>query len=112
MPLKALRHVRKMRGGAQAHLLMADDGHWYVVKFRNNPQHRRILVNELLASVLLEYLQISAPSAAIIHVSREFLESNPELHLVCGGKRLEPEPGWHFGSRFPGEPDLVSVYDF
>ena len=50
MPLTAVRHVRKMRGGAQAHLLEADDGHWYVVKFRNNPQHRRILVNELLCS--------------------------------------------------------------
>src|ERR1035438_6617674 len=46
MPLTAVRHVRKMRGGAQAHLLEADDGKWYVVKFRNNPQHRRVLVNE------------------------------------------------------------------
>ena len=46
MPLKALRFVRKMRGGAQAHLIEAHDGNYYVVKFRNNPQHRRILVNE------------------------------------------------------------------
>jgi hypothetical protein len=53
MPLTAVRHVRKMRGGAQAHLLEADDGHWYVVKFRNNPQHRRILVNERLSATLL-----------------------------------------------------------
>jgi hypothetical protein len=44
MPLTAVRHVRKMRGGAQAHLLEADDGKWYVVKFRNNPQHRRDLI--------------------------------------------------------------------
>ena len=28
MPLTAVRHVRKMRGGAQAHLLEADDGKW------------------------------------------------------------------------------------
>ena len=53
MPLTAVRHIRKMRGGAQSHLLEADDGHCYVVKFRNNPQHRRILVNELVASVFL-----------------------------------------------------------
>src|SRR5437762_10637737 len=33
--LTAVRHVRKMRGGAQSHLLEADDGCWYVVKFRN-----------------------------------------------------------------------------
>ena len=52
MPLTAVRHVRKMRGGAQAHLLEADDGHWYVVKFRNNPQHRRVLVNEAICATL------------------------------------------------------------
>ena len=55
MPLTATRHVRKMRGGAQSHLLEADDGNWYVVKFRNNPQHWRVLVNELLCGALLDY---------------------------------------------------------
>jgi hypothetical protein len=112
MPLTAVRHVRKMRGGAQSHLLEADDGHAYVVKFRNNPQHRRILINELLASVFLEYLKISAPEVAVLHVSPGFLAANPEVHLTLGSRRLEVESGWHFGSRFPGDPSLVSVYDF
>ena len=53
MPIQATRLIRKMRGGAQAHLLECDDGHFYVVKFRNNPQHRRILINEWIASVFL-----------------------------------------------------------
>src|SRR6266536_6670034 len=81
MPLTAVGHVRKMRGGAQAHLLEADDGNWYVVKFRNNPQHRRILVNELIASVFLEYLKIAAPETALIEVSPAFLAANPEAHM-------------------------------
>ena len=34
-----------MRGGAQSHLMRCDDGNYYVVKFQNNPQHRRVLVN-------------------------------------------------------------------
>jgi hypothetical protein len=42
MPVNARRFIRKMRGGAQAHLLEADDGDYYIVKFQNNPQHRRI----------------------------------------------------------------------
>jgi len=54
-----------MRGGAQAHLLEADDGKWYVVKFRNNPQHRRVLVNEALCATLLRYLRIAAPQTAL-----------------------------------------------
>jgi hypothetical protein len=39
-----------MRGGAQAHLMRADDGRFYVVKFQNNPQHLRVPANELLAT--------------------------------------------------------------
>jgi hypothetical protein len=112
MPLTAVRHVRKMRGGAQAHLLEADDGHWYVVKFRNNPQHRRVLVNELVASTLLEYLQISAPATSLVRVDSAFLAANAEVHLTLGSRRIEVEPGWHFGSRYPGDPARTAVYDF
>jgi hypothetical protein len=112
MPLTALRHVRKMRGGAQAHLLEADDGCWYVVKFRNNPQHRRILVNELVSCVILEYLGVAAPAPAIIHVPEELLAQTPELHFAVGGSRVPVEPGWHFGSRYPGDPNMTAVYDF
>ncbi len=112
MPLTALRHVRKMRGGAQAHLLEADDGRWYVVKFRNNPQHPRILVNELISSVLLGYLKIAAPPTALIQVSPEFLAANPEIHMTLGARTLPVAPGWHFGSRYPGDPARMAVYDF
>ncbi len=45
--LLATEQIRRMRGGAQSHLMRCSDGHYYVVKFQNNPQHRRILVNEL-----------------------------------------------------------------
>jgi HipA-like kinase len=112
MPLKAVRFVRKMRGGAQAHLLDAEDGHSYVVKFRNNPQHRRILVNEWISSIFLRYLQISAPPAAMIEVSADFLAANPEVGLHLGSRQAPVEPGWHFGSRFPGHPERTAVYDF
>jgi hypothetical protein len=101
-----------MRGGAQAHLLEADDGHWYVVKFRNNPQHRRVLVNESLSAALLQYLKISAPETALIHVTPAFLQANPECCLQLGTRRLDVEPGWQFGSRYPGDPALLAVYDF
>jgi len=112
MPLNARRHLRKMRGGAQAHLLEAGDGHFYVVKFRNNPQHRRILTNELIASKLLGHLGLSAPETAIVTVTREFLDANPDVAFQFGGKAAPVEPGRHFGSRFPGNPETLAVYDF
>jgi hypothetical protein len=112
MPVEAIRLIRKMRGGAQAHLLECSDGRFYVVKFRNNPQHRRILINEWIASVFLNYLQISAPAATIVNLSAEFLAAHPEVHLQLGSRHIAPEPGWHFGSCYPGDPAKVMVYDF
>lgn len=112
MPINAIRLIRKMRGGAQAHLLQCDDGHFYVVKFRNNPQHRRILVNEWLASAFLRYLDVSTPPVEIVNLSAEFLASHPDVHIQLGSRRLAVEPGWHFGSRYPGDPAKVIVYDF
>jgi len=112
MPVNARRFIRKMRGGAQAHLLEADDGDFYIVKFQNNPQHRRILVNEFLAAEILAYLQIAAAGHQIVRLSAEFLAANPEVYLQTGTRRLAIEPGWHFGSRHPGNPENLAVYDF
>jgi hypothetical protein len=112
MPVQVTRFVRKMRGGAQAHLLECDDGHFYVAKFRNNPQHRRILVNEWVATVFLNYLQISTPVTAIVNVTADFIAANAEVHIQLGSRYEAIEAGCHFGSRYPGDPAKVLVYDF
>src|SRR4051794_7549565 len=112
MPVNARKLVRKMRGGAQSHLIEADDGRFYIVKFQNNPQHRRILVNEWIASHFLNYLQIAVPSTAIVRLSEAFLAENPDVYIQLGSQRSAVEPGWHFGSCFPGNPSTVAVYDF
>src|SRR5262249_32596682 len=101
MPLSARRYVRKMRGGAQAHLVQADDGRFYVVKFQNNPQHRRILVNEWISSIFLRYLQISSAEPAIVHIDADFIGRNPQLSFTLGTRSIPVEPGWHFGSLHP-----------
>jgi hypothetical protein len=112
MPVNAVRFIRKMRGGAQAHLLEADDGNFYIVKFQNNPQHRRILVNEMLASGILAHLQISAPPHQIVNLTPEFLEANPEVHLQTGTRHTPVQAGWHFGSKHPGDPNTLAIYCF
>jgi hypothetical protein len=112
MPVKARRLVRKMRGGAQAHLLEADDGDFYVVKFRNNPQHRRVLVNEWIGGVFLKHLGFTCPHIDLVSLDADFLAGNPDVSIQLGSQRIAIEPGWHFGSRFPGDPGRVAVYDF
>jgi hypothetical protein len=101
-----------MRGGAQAHLVEAADGHFYVVKSLNNPQHRRVLVNEWVASTLLEYLQLNAARTAIVEFSPAFLAANPGITIQHATSTHPVVPGWHFGSRYPGNPVQVAVYDF
>jgi hypothetical protein len=112
MPVDARRLIRKMRGGAQAHLIEAADGHYYVVKFLNNPQHRRILINEWIGTAFLQYLGVATPEAAVIRITQKFLDENPEVYLQLGSGRQPIEVGWHFGSRFPGDPARLVVYDF
>lgn len=100
-----------MRGGAQAQLIEGDDGHYYVVKTKDNPQHRRILVNEWIAAVFLRYLQIAGPEAVPMWLDEEFIAATPELAIQLG-RTLKPiSPGWHFASRMPGDPAAVAVYD-
>ena len=112
MPLRARNLIRKMRGGAQAHLMECDDGGFYVVKFTNNPQHRRILINEWLSCAFLRYLQIHVPETAVVELTPEFIADNPELYLSVGSRRESIPPGQHFGSKMAVHPERVAVYDF
>src|SRR5260370_23196347 len=76
---KALEQIRRMRGGAQSHPMRCDDGYYYVVKFQNNPQHRRILVNEPLGTRLAARLGLPTVPVRIAAVSEELIRLTPEL---------------------------------
>jgi hypothetical protein len=108
----ASRHIRKMRGGAQAHLIEDTEGHFHVVKFINNPQHRRILINEWIGSALLRHLNISTPSASLIDVDQYFLDNNPGAYMEFTKERRLPSLGSHFASRYPADSSRMAVYDF
>lgn len=112
MPIQARKLIRKMRGGAQAHLLECTDGGFYVVKFVNNPQHRRILINEWLANSFLRYLQIHVPETSLVEVTADFIADNPDLYFLVGPRREPVIPGLHFGSRLAVHPDRVAIFDF
>lgn len=101
-----------MRGGAQACLLACDDGRWYVTKFRQNPQHRRVLVNEWIAARLTAHLSLAAPEARVVELSAAFLAANPDANPQLASRRLPVSPGWHYGSQFPGNPHSEAVYDY
>jgi hypothetical protein len=112
MAQRAVEHLRKMRGGAQSHLMRCEDGNYYVVKFQNNPQGSRILANEMLAGRLALALGLPVMEPEVIEVSDWLVSHSPDLYLQQGDDRVGYAGGLQFGSRFPCDPLRTPVYDF
>lgn len=100
----AVEHIRRMRGGAQSQLMRCADGFYYVVKFQNNTQHSRVLVNDLLGTRLAARLGLPTAPASIIAVSETLVELTPDLSMEMANRRIPCQPGMQFGSRYLGDP--------
>jgi hypothetical protein len=107
-----LEFVRKMRGASQPWLLRCADGACYVVKFQNNPQHARVLANEMLAARLAQSVGLPVAAPAFVEVPASLLDLNSQLVFELEEHREPLRAGMHFGSRFPGIPSQTLVVDF
>jgi hypothetical protein len=112
VPLQAVQHIRKMRGGSQAHLIRASDKNLYVTKFQNNPQHVRVLVNEYLGTKVGKLLHLPMPEVRIMEVSEWLIENTPELKIDIGTGAVSCASGLQFASRYVGDPDQDWVFDY
>ena len=112
MAVIAVQQIRRMRGGAQSHLMLASDGNLYVVKFRNNPQHIRVLANELLATRLGTAIGLSVPHSEIIEVTDWLIRNTPDLHMEFRGGAQPCLAGLHFASRWVGGLMPGQVVDY
>src|SRR5215469_16399402 len=112
MSTQAVQHVRRMRGGAQAHLMRAADGHFYVVKFQNNPQHLRVLANELLATRLAEGVGLPVPVTDVIEVGEWLIRNTPELRVEIAGSTVPCASGLQFGARHVCDPRDGQTFDY
>jgi hypothetical protein len=101
-----------MRGGAQGHLMRCSDGNFYVVKFRNNPQHLRVLANEFLATRLAEHAGLPVPATEVVEVGDWLIEHTAELNIQLAGHAIACEPGLQFGSRYVISPLEGQVFDY
>lgn len=112
MAVLAVQHIRRMRGGAQGQLMLGANGKAYVVKFQNNPQHLRVLANELLATRLAAAAGLTTPEVELIEVSPWLIENTAELEIDMGKSREPCKAGLHFGSQFVGGlmPGQVADY--
>lgn len=101
-----------MRGGAQSHLMRCSDKNYYVVKFQNNPQHKRVLVNELLGTKLAARMGLPTTPVASVEVSAELIRLTHELAMEMPRGRIPCQGGLQFASRYPGDPRQLALHDF
>ena len=106
------RRVHDSRGGAQGQLMLGADGSIYIVKFKNNPQHIRVLANEFLATRLAAAVGLTVPQCDLVDVSGWLIENTPELEIDLGKTRVRCLPGLQFGSRFAGGTMPGQVVDY
>ena len=92
--------------------MRADDGHFYVVKFQNNPQHLRVLANELLATRLAESVGLPVPITEIVIVQEWLIKNTPELRVDLAGLSSHCKPGLQFGARYVCDPAEGQVFDY
>jgi hypothetical protein len=102
-----------MRGGAQSQLMLGADGNLWVVKFKNNPQHLRVLANEFIATRIAEAVGLTVPETDVIEVSEWLIAHSPELVVNVGRGAVTPcAAGLQFGSQFIGGLMPGQVVDY
>jgi hypothetical protein len=57
-----------------------DDELYYVVKFQDNLQHCRVLVNELLGTRLAARIGLPTPPVALVEVGEDLIQVTPCAH--------------------------------
>jgi hypothetical protein len=109
----AVQAIRRMRGGAQSQLMLGADGKLWVVKFQNNPQHLRVLANELIATRLAAAIGLSVPVSDVVEVTDWLVMNTPDLYVeLARGQRERYRAGLQFGSQFVGGLMPGQVVDY
>ncbi len=103
MAVLAVQAIRRMRGGAQSQLMLGSDGKLWVVKFQTNPQHVRVLANEMLATRLAAAVGLTVPVCDVVQVTEWLVENTAEMVIEAGrGELRRYDAGLQFGSQFTG----------
>lgn len=106
-----------MRGGSQPWLTRCEDGSYCVVKFRQNPQHVRVLANEMFAGLLARLIGLPVAELVFVDVP-DALAGQARTQAGSGIPRQEwttaehLDSGPHFGSCFPGDPAETLAVEF
>jgi hypothetical protein len=93
--------------------MLGADGKLWVVKFQNNPQHRRVLANEFLATRLAAAAGLTVPVCDVVEVTGWLVANTLDMVVeLPRGQRERYVPGLQFGSQFVGGLMPGQVVDY
>jgi hypothetical protein len=93
--------------------MLGADAKLWVVKFQNNPQHLRVLANELFATRLAQAVGLTVPSSDVVEVTEWLIANSAGMHIeMPHGQREKYRAGLQFGSQFVGGLMPGQVVDY
>jgi hypothetical protein len=95
--VKAVRPLNQVRNGVtKPYFVQCSDNETYVVKFQQNPEGKRVLANEYVASKMASLLSLPVPDPALIEVDDQFVRDHGSEISEHVGSPLQS--GLHFGT--------------
>ncbi len=83
--------------------MLGSDGKLWVVKFQTNPQHVRVLANEMIATRLAAAVGLTVPVCDVVQVTEWLVSNTVEMLIVADrGELRRYDAGLQFGSQFAG----------
>lgn len=111
--LVATASVKGVKGGSESIVIRASDGRYYVAKAPQNPQHRRTVVNDFLASGLAHLIGLPTPAPTTVYIPTDLSVtrsiSGTEWPVDCGRRS---SGGTCFASLMPVDPTGKAIYDY
>jgi hypothetical protein len=92
--------------------MRCSDGEFYVVKFQNNPQHPRVLANEMLAAQLGRCLGLPLMEGVVVQVDPWLVHNSPGMTIQLAQRTIGCHAGLEFGSRLAVKPTEGQIYDY
>ncbi|WP_134704983.1 HipA family kinase [Ammoniphilus sp. YIM 78166] len=92
--LYPVRFVKSLTGKSRPQLILFSDGFEYVVKFKNNRQGTRVLVNEFVVGHLAQLVDLPIIPFKIAVIPEDFIRENKKL------QQRQFEPGHQFASLY------------
>jgi hypothetical protein len=79
-------------------------------QIQNNPQHIRVLANEMLATRLGLALGLPMPRVEVIEISDWLIGHTEDLGIQLAGQRILCRSGKQLGSLYVGSPGMTLDY--